>query len=328
MTAWLTRATAATAVAALLATGGAVSAVAAPADGSNWPHPTEAGLIDCNFTGPFKDEYGHGVFDQVDVSSVPRRRWNCSAFEITFAVFRYDSDAKAKQAQDRAGTWHRDFAEGHGCGADLDPGGCGTVRGVGSGHVFSASDSVNFGVYTGIPLVTGQDRSGWMMGAWARTGNYVVYAEQTSYLYAGGYFTAADMVAAAKYVANTPPTGLDYAKAPSSGSSGSSGTASPATSAKAKNRAKARAVGDATRSWAKYKNERYNQLKTPRRKTLLALGASKAAATTSRFAGFRPRPAKRVWIKNGNVCISANGRTSGTWRSTPCPANMRWVAPK
>ncbi|NQU37365.1 MAG: hypothetical protein HQ526_07190, partial [Actinobacteria bacterium] len=107
-----------------------------------------------------------------------------------------------------------------------------------------------------------------------------------------------------------------------------SGTAAPATSTKAKKRAKARDAAAATRSWAKNKNKRYNKLKTPRRKTLMSLGASKSAAKRSRFAGFRPRTAKRVWIKYGNVCISAKGRKSGKWRSKSCPNNVRWVAPK
>lgn len=321
MNRWITRC-AAVLVAGSVAFGGATGpATAARDDGSNWAHPTALGLSDCTFKGPFIDTPLNGVFSGEEV---PRRRWVCSSFDITFAVYRYATTAQAQAAQESTiGEWHTDYAQFR-CQPDA-PGGCGSIRSLGGGRVFAASDAVNYGVKVVIDHWTSGSASvwGWMQGAWARTGTYVVVAEQTSFHYASGYFRADELVAAAKNLANNPPSGIAVGSFTDPTNSGSGPPASTGAKKKA-NLAKATAAARGTRAFAKQRGKRYNRLTTPSIKQLRANGTRLAAARTARFSGFRPRPASRVWINLGGVCLRANGKKNGTWKQAPCP-NVAWT---
>lgn len=323
MTRFATKLTATIAVGSLVLATSTIPATAAYDDGSNWANPSTLGLNDCTFHGPFIDAPHKGVFEGEEV---PRRRWVCSSFDITFAVYRYATTADAKTAaQPTIGDWHSRYALNHGCWRNSDAGGCGTVRSVGAGHVFAGDDKVDYGVKVSIAVWSsaGAYAQGWTQGAWVRSDRYVVVAEQSSLHYAGGYFTASDLVNAAKQLANNPPSGISVNSFTDSNPNGDNSTTSPATKKKSQ-RAKAKAAASGTQTLAKQRGKRYNKLKTPTVKQLRSNGTGKSAAKKARFSGFRPRPAKRVWIKVGDACIRAKGKKSGKWKTKSCP-NVRWT---
>jgi len=318
---WITRSTAILAAGSLLLAGGMVPATAAHDDGANWPQPSTLGLTDCMFSGPFIDAPYKGVFADQDV---PRRRWSCSSFDVTFAVARYSTTAQATAAEDSTiGAWHSSYARTHKCDPTGDAGGCGTIRRIGDGRVFAGNDSANYGVKVTIPTDAATNTWGWTQGAWARNGTYVAIVEQTSLDFAGGYFSASELFAAAKNLATNPPSGIAAGSFPTPTTTGGGSTSSPAANKKHSKRAKANAAASGTRAFAKQRQKRYNRLTTPTVKQLRANGTSKSAAKKARFSGFRPRPSKQVWINVGGVCLRAKGKTTGAWKKKPCP-NVRW----
>ena len=321
MNRWVTRSVAILATGSLLFAGVVAPATAAREDGTNWPNPTALGLADCTFTGPFIDSPLYGVFAD---ETVPRRRWICSSFDITLAISQYPTAAEAKAAEESAiGQWHTSYARFHGCSPNGDAGGCGTIRRIGDGRVFAGNDSANYGVKVTIPTDAATNTWGWTQGAWARNGTYVAIVEQTSLDFAGGYFSASELFAAAKNLATNPPSGIAAGSFPTPTTTGGGSTSSPAANKKHSKRAKANAAASGTRAFAKQRQKRYNRLTTPTVKQLRANGTSKSAAKKARFSGFRPRPSKQVWINVGGVCLRAKGKTTGAWKKKPCP-NVRW----